>query len=267
MITQDILTKIVTPKGNKTIINQIVGPLNSLLAQYEVNNYLRICHFLAQVAHESDGFNTMKEYWGPTAAQKGYEGRKDLGNVQKGDGQRYMGRGLIQITGRANYHQYGARIGVDIENNPELAADPTNAVKIALEYWKVKGLNAFADKDDILTITKRINGGTNGLVDRQKNLGIAKQCIPKDISFTAPQAVQTPQTPQASLNIVVAKSGDNSPYVSDLQNMLIKRGAKITADGVFGPSTEQAVRDFQTNNGLAITGQIDTNTLNRLMVF
>lgn len=264
MITSDILKQIVTPKGNKSILEQIAGPLDKLMPQYEVNNYLRICHFIAQVAHESDGFNTLHEYWGPTDTQKRYEGRKDLGNTQPGDGKRYMGRGLIQLTGRANYKQYGTRIGVDLENNPELAADPTNAVKLALEYWKTKGLNAYADQDDITTITKRINGGTNGLADRQKNLAKAKTLIPKDTKFeTITPAVQPVAKP---VNVVVAKNGDKSPYVKDLQNMLIKKGAKITADGDFGPATERAVRDYQANNGLDITGQIDTNTLNRLML-
>lgn len=266
MINEDILKKVVTPKGNKVIIDQIAEHLDRLMPEYEVNTHLRICHFLAQVAHESDGFNTLHEYWGPTDAQKRYEGRKDLGNTVKGDGKRYMGRGLIQLTGRANYRQYGKRINVDLENNPELAADPENSVRLALEYWKTKGLNQFADKDDILTITKRINGGTNGFADRQKCLSRAKSMIPKETKFEtitpAPAPVQAP----ASLNIVMAKKGDKSDYVKDLQNMLVKKGARITPDGVFGDATERAVRDFQANNGLDITGQIDTNTINRLMV-
>ena len=266
MINEDILKQIVTPKGNRVIIDQIAEPLDKWLPQYEVNTYLRICHFLSQVAHESDGFNTLHEYWGPTDAQKRYEGRKDLGNTEKGDGKRYMGRGLIQLTGRANYRQYGKRIGVDLENNPELAADPENSVKLALEYWKIKGLNQYADQDDILTITKRINGGTNGFADRQKCLAKAKSMIPKDMKFETITPAADPAVWIPTMVIVVAKKGDNSPYVKDLQNMLIKKGAKITADGVFGDGTERAVRDYQANNGLNITGQIDTNTLNRLMV-
>lgn len=264
IITEDLLKKIVTPKGNKNVIAGVAVYLNKYLAKYQINTYLRLCHFLAQVGHESDGFNTLHEYWGPTDAQKRYEGRKDLGNTQKGDGKRYMGRGLIQLTGRNNYRLYGGKIDKDLENNPELAADPEVSVLTALEYWNTKGLNAYADKDDILTITKRINGGTNGFADRQNMLARAKKNIPQDFNLT-PDTTQTPITIDP-INIVVAKKGDNSPYVKDLQGMLNKKGAKLTADGIYGDGTERAVRDFQANNGLAITGQIDTNTLNRLMV-
>lgn len=264
IITEDLLKKIVTPKGNKNVIAGVSVYLNKYLVQYEINTYLRLCHFLAQAGHESDGFNTLHEYWGPTDAQKGYEGRKDLGNTQKGDGKRYMGRGIFQLTGRNNYRLYGGKISKDLEGNPELAADPEVSVLTALEYWKTKGLNAYADKDDVLTITKRINGGTNGFADRQKNLAAAKKLIPQNFTLDSTPAVAPIDI--KPINVVVAKKGDNSPYVKDLQDMLVKKGAKIKPDGAFGDATERAVKDFQANNGLAITGQIDTNTLNRLMV-
>ena len=130
-----------------------------------MDNRLRMVHFLGQLAHESDHFNAMEEY----ASGRAYEGRADLGNTQPGDGERYKGRGPIQITGRANYRYYGALIGIDLEKYPELASNPCIGMRLALEYWKAKGLNAYADMDDILTITKKINGGTNGLADRKAN--------------------------------------------------------------------------------------------------
>lgn len=131
---------------------------------------LRLAHFMAQLIHESGSFRYMEEI----ASGAAYEGRADLGNTQAGDGKRYKGRGPIQITGRANYKEYGRRIGIDIENHPEIAAMPSIGLHLALEYWKTKGLNAAADADDVLTITKRINGGTNGLADRKSHLAKIK---------------------------------------------------------------------------------------------
>lgn len=142
---------------------------------YEINNGIRVSHFMAQTAHESDNFKTMEEY----ASGDAYEGRTSLGNTQPGDGRRYKGRGIIQLTGRTNYRIYGQALGLDLENNPDLAKIPENAVRIALEFWKRQtrggvSMNQLADRDDVVTITKRINGGTNGLDDRQRKLAIAK---------------------------------------------------------------------------------------------
>jgi putative chitinase len=138
-----------------------------------LDNALRLQHFLAQLGHESDGYKAMEEY----ASGKAYEGRADLGNTQPGDGVRYKGRGPIQITGRNNYRIYGKRIGINIEKYPELASNPCIGMRLALEYWKAKGLNALADADDILGITKKINGGTNGLDDRKRRLALAKELV------------------------------------------------------------------------------------------
>lgn len=131
---------------------------------------LRLAHFLAQLIHESGSFRYMEEI----ASGQAYEGRADLGNTQPGDGKRYKGRGPIQITGRANYRRYGARIGIDIERHPEIAAFPSIGLHLALEYWKVNGLNTLADADNVLGITKLINGGTNGLEDRKQHLAKVK---------------------------------------------------------------------------------------------
>jgi putative chitinase len=264
MLTRQQIKQI-APNSKEEIIEPLVGYLNLHMPNYEVNTYLRVCHFLAQAAHEAASFRTLEEY----ASGAAYEGRKDLGNVKKGDGVRYKGRGIFQLTGRSNYRTIGAKIGMDLENNPELAESPEVSVLTALEYWKSRDLNKFADADNVSIITKRINGGFNGFEDRKKYLARAKSVIPKDFKFAAPPAPEL--KPADPINpiippIVVAKRGDISPYVADLQNMLIKKGATITADGNFGPRTEQAVKDFQKVNSLRVTGQIDTDTLNRLMV-
>lgn len=135
-----------------------------------MDSALRLAHFMAQLGHESGSFRYMEEI----ASGQAYEGRADLGNTQPGDGRRYKGRGPIQITGRANYRRFGRIIGIDIESAPELAAHPSIGLHLALAYWRDRGLNDLADRDDIEAITRRINGGTNGLADRRARLSQIK---------------------------------------------------------------------------------------------
>lgn len=138
----------------------------------------RLAHYLGQLAHESSGWRYDREIWGPTAAQKRYEGRADLGNTQPGDGSRFRGRGPIQITGRANYRSFAAWAqkldgrAPDFEADPEAVnTDPWEGLG-PIWYWSVgnptrASLNGLADANDLTAITRRINGGTNGLADRQ----------------------------------------------------------------------------------------------------
>ena len=148
---------------------ELAPPLARAMKEADIWTVPRIQHFLAQMAHESGGFKFMRELGGPTYFAR-YEGRKDLGNVNPGDGVRYFGRGIIQITGRANYREYGQLLGVDLEASPELAETPEIAAKVACAYWKRRGINALADADDIRGVTRKINGGQNGLDDRQSRL-------------------------------------------------------------------------------------------------
>ena len=140
-----------------------------------LDNSLRLIHFLAQLAHESGNFRYMEEI----ASGAAYEGRKDLGNTQLGDGKRFKGRGPIQLTGRANYRRYGQQLGIDFENNPAIVAIPSVGLLVACKFWSDNGLNALADQDDVLTITRRINGGTNGLADRKAKLEMIKGMMGK----------------------------------------------------------------------------------------
>lgn len=120
-----------------------------------------LAHFMAQMAHESDGFKTLREY----ASGKAYEGRKDLGNTQAGDGARYRGRGFVQLTGRANYAAFSKASGIDVLNNPALLEREDVAAQAAIWYWKQR----IGDKwrNGIRSVTKAVNGGYNGLTDRQ----------------------------------------------------------------------------------------------------
>ena len=141
----------------------------SLLAKYGITTPLRLAHFFSQIAHESGGFKYLAELGGKSYFDK-YEGRKDLGNTQKGDGYKFKGRGYNQVTGRANYSEISKDLKIDFINNPELLEQEVNAMISALWFWNKRKLNQFADLDDIKTITKKINGGYNGLKERQEYL-------------------------------------------------------------------------------------------------
>lgn len=143
-----------------------VPVLNTAMQRYQIVGRKRVSAFIAQLGHESGQLRYVREIWGPTPAQAKYEGRADLGNTQPGDGSKYRGRGLIQITGRANYTACGEALGLDLITQPELLELPQYASMSAAWFWKQNGLNDLADRDQFNTITRRINGGLNGLQDR-----------------------------------------------------------------------------------------------------
>ena len=144
-----------------------VPVLNTAMNRYQIVGTRRVAAFIAQIGHESGQLKYVKEIWGPTAAQAKYEGRKDLGNTVAGDGPKYRGRGLIQITGRANYMACGEGLGLDLIKQPELLEKPQHACMSAAWFWATRGLNALADAGQFERITRRINGGQNGAADRQ----------------------------------------------------------------------------------------------------
>ena len=125
---------------------------------------VELASYMAQVAHESDNFKTSEEY----ASGAAYEGRKDLGNTQVGDGKKYKGRAYIQLTGRDNYKKAGDALGLDLINNPALAEEPKNAAAISVWFWKTKVKPQVPDFMDTERVTKVVNGGFNGLNDRLK---------------------------------------------------------------------------------------------------
>ncbi len=143
------------------------------LAEFGLNTPLRQAHFLAQLCHESGSFNYLEEI----ASGEDYEWRDDLGNVEEGDGVRFKGRGLIQITGRANYGDCGEALGVDLIAQPKRLAEPDLACRSAGWFWNTRNLSSFADRDDVDTITYRINGGYNGYDERVEFLHSAKSVL------------------------------------------------------------------------------------------
>ena len=140
--------------------------INAAMQAFNINSLERQAAFLAQVGHESGGLRWLTELWGPTPAQTRYEGRKDLGNVQIGDGFKYRGRGLIQTTGRHNYTVTGRALDLDLVNDPALLSLPENAAMSAGYFWESNGLNEIADTGSVERVTRRVNGGVNGLHER-----------------------------------------------------------------------------------------------------
>lgn len=192
--------------------------------------------FLAQMSHESMGFTRMSEIGGGSR----YEGRRDLGNVQPGDGERYKGRGFIQLTGRSNYRMFGQAIGVDLENNPQMAADPNIAARVAIAYWNQRVKPRVSDFRNTEAITKAINGGFNGLQDRKRRfarfmqeMNSGTQLAKADLSGGESAGPMTSFLPQQNKNVTPpTNSGDfksaTGNTAADLQSQLASiDGAEI----------------------------------------
>ncbi|RKH47105.1 LysM peptidoglycan-binding domain-containing protein [Corallococcus llansteffanensis] len=153
----------IMPNLSQAKAEQYLPHLNKAMAEAKINTPKRQEMFLAQLAHESGELRYMEEI----ASGAAYEGRKDLGNTQPGDGKRYKGRGPIQLTGRANYRAAGKALGIDLEGHPERAKDPDVAFRIAGWYWGSRNLNSYADAGNFREVTRRINGGYNGMASRE----------------------------------------------------------------------------------------------------
>ncbi|MDJ0920321.1 MAG: glycoside hydrolase family 19 protein [Henriciella sp.] len=182
---------------------EMLPKLNEVLTEYKINRSpRRFTHFMAQLAHESGHFryteenlnysatglwNVFRKYFDSPdhaatfagrpqeIANRVYANRMGNGDEASGDGYRYRGRGFIQLTGKDNYRQIGRRLGLDLVENPDLvASDIETTLRVAADFWDSRQLNRLADKDDLRGITKRINGGYNGLADRKKLLAQAR---------------------------------------------------------------------------------------------
>lgn len=176
-----------------------------VMAEADVTTTAREACFIAQTAHESAEFQIWRELWGPTADQKNYERPllsdgllapkvipgpgvrvpiwQQLGNTEPGDGYKFRGRGPLQTTGRDEYRACGKVLGLDLIQDPDLLAgpiakkDPGPGFRAAAWFWRTRNCNAYADAGDFLGLTKRINGGTNGLAERQAYWATAKRVL------------------------------------------------------------------------------------------
>jgi putative chitinase len=163
----------IAPSAPVNQVEKLTPALNQTMVEFEIDTPLRQAHFLAQIIHECDRFNALEEY----ASGEDYEWREDLGNVYPGDGMRFKGRGLIQITGRTNYKRCGQALNLDLLRHPTRLSDPDLASRSAGWYWADHKLNQPADRDDVEAVTVKINGGFNGLDDRIQLLSAAKRVL------------------------------------------------------------------------------------------
>lgn len=240
--------------------------IQQAMQEFEITSYWRETAFLAQLAHESAELRYMEEI----ASGAAYEGRKDLGNTQPGDGKRYKGRGPIQLTGRANYQKFGGLLGLDLVNNPEVAATKEVGFRIAGLFWKSHGLNELADQQQFKAITKSINGGYNGLDDRTMYYERAKKVLSQDDSAdgsaTAPPAASAPAAAPADPGTApaypgtVLRQGSRGDAVRTMQQRLSDLGNSLSVDGNFGPGTNAAVVAFQGSKGLTADGAVGPAT-------
>jgi putative chitinase len=171
-----------------------------------------------------------------------------LGNVQPGDGWRFRGRGIKQLTGRNNYTAFGQSVGMSAEQAAEYVATPQGAIESACWFWHTNNLNRFADNRDINGLSRAINGGDIGIVDRRNRWNTALQVLGKSNAGTV---VHNPTT--------IIRLGSKGPDVVRLQ-----RALGITADGDFGPNTDRALRQWQAGVGLHANGILDSTTARRL---
>ena len=227
-----------------------IGPtFRSVLGSYGISSNLRVGHFLAQACVECQDFTTMEEE-GSRSYFNQYNGR--MGNLPPNDGWTFRGRGPFQLTGRDNYREFGPLVKCDLIAHPELAADPAIGLLISCEFWKKLKLNEVADRDDIVEVTHRINGGQNGIVERRAYLVRAKAALAQASASTMVS------------NVPVLHLGVNSPDVVALQRALVTKGFPITIDGDFGASTEAAVKLFQKSCNMAQDGIVGAMTWNAL---
>lgn len=230
-----------------------IGPiLAGTLASYGIDRPLRIAHFLAQMCTECQDFTAMEEN-GTRSYFDRYNGR--MGNLPPDDGYLFRGRGLIQLTGRQNYTLYGTLLSHDLVDAPDKAADPAIALQIACEFWKKLDLNAAADADDVIRVTKRINGGLNGIEQRRIYLAKAKAVLAR-MAAAAASVGADPQPPGSP----ILHRGTEVTQVVELQRLLVGAGYPMAVDGQFGAGTEVAVRAFQQAQGMAADGIVGAAT-------
>ena len=281
--TRDHLAALIP--GN-TQVDAWYAALMEVLPKYGVNTPRRVAHFISQCAHESNNFRSLEEnlnysadalnrvfprYFGAGKRDAAAYARNPekianyvymdefrtakMGNTQPGDGWRFRGRGLKQLTGRDNYTRFGKSVGMTAEEAAEYVATEKGAVESACWFWDTNKLNTIADTDDVVLMTRRINGGKIGLEDRQQRYNRALPLL-EGKNPTPPAAAAAP----AGVDMTaVIRVGSRNETVRAVQAKL-----GIGADGVFGPGTERAVRAWQTANGLTADGVVGPKTLARM---
>ena len=275
--------------GNKDV-DAWFDALEVILPKYGITTERRVAHFLSQCAHESNNFRSLEEnlnysakalravfgrYFGAAPKRDADEYHRkpemianyvymdefrkyNMGNVNEGDGWRFRGRGLKQLTGRENYTAFGKSVGMTAEEAAEYVATPKGAVESACWFWDSRNLNDIADGDDVKRMTKKINGGDIGLADRQQRYVAAM----KVLGMSADQVAVTEDDDIEDIidDIGVLRKGSRGEGVKIMQEAL-----GVSADGAFGPGTERALKAWQAANGLVADGIAGPATFAKLL--
>ena len=279
--------------GNKDVDSWHTA-LVAIMPKYDINTARRAAHFISQCAHESNNFRSLSEnlnysekslnavfgrYFGTGVHPAGHT-RRDaseyarnpekianyvymdefrkykMGNVNDGDGWLFRGRGLKQLTGRENYTRFGKTVDMTAEQAAEYVATPKGAVESACWFWDANKLNSIADTDDVVKMTKKINGGNIGLESRQTRYSKAMEVFGSPVSI-----VEDAGNDDFDVDdIGVLRKGCRGEGVKMMQEAL-----GVGADGVFGPGTERALKEWQASKGLTVDGIAGPATLGELL--
>tara|TARA_R110000772_G_scaffold54759_4_gene125039 strand:- start:168 stop:1028 length:861 start_codon:yes stop_codon:yes gene_type:complete len=254
--------------------------MTEILPKYDINTPERVAGFIAQTGHESNGYRVLTENLNYSAkalnglfskyfARAGrdandyhrqpekianviYAGRMDNGDTNSGDGWKFRGGGILQLTGRYNYTQFGQSVGMSAEQATDYVRTPTGALESACWFWKTNDLNKYCDRNDIVKLSKRVNGGTIGLEDRVEHWEHAMEL------FTGKKPTGTARH-SAPSGTTLLKKGSKGSLVKKMQEVL-----GVDADGDFGPGTERSVKHWQAEHGLTADGIVGPATLAKM---
>eukprot|EP00163_Fabomonas_tropica_P029667 TRINITY_DN643_c1_g1_i2.p1 TRINITY_DN643_c1_g1~~TRINITY_DN643_c1_g1_i2.p1 ORF type:complete len:868 (+),score=229.84 TRINITY_DN643_c1_g1_i2:250-2604(+) len=250
--------KCAMPSITESRLARYIDPLNIALYEGQITSPLRIAAFLAQIAHESGELR----WWSELGSCDYLEGRRDLGNVNPGDGCKYKGRGPLQLTGRSNYasaerdlNAAGKGPQVDLVNNPEQVAQPDAGFRTAVWFWGKRRLNSYADQGNFDAITYRVNGGYNGKASRDRYYTLALGCLGGS------------QVPVTSNQWSTLRRGATGYEVAALQYLLAEHSAgSCTPNGSFDDCTDRAVRTFQRAKSLSVDGVVGPMTWEKVVI-
>ena len=285
--TEEHLAEIIP--GNKQV-GEWYAALCELLPKYGITTERRVAHFLSQCAHESANFKRLEEnlnysakalravfgrYFGDAPKRDADEYHRQpemianyvymdefrkykMGNVNEGDGWLFRGRGLKQLTGRDNYTKFGESVDMTAEQAAEYVASFKGAIESACWFWDTNNLNDIADGDNVKLMTKKINGGSIGLEDRQRRYVVAMNVL--GMPLDAHQDDDDDDGDDILDDIGVLRRGSRGDGVAMMQEAL-----GLEADGIFGRGTERALINWQMDNGLTPDGVAGPMTFEKLL--
>jgi len=280
MIDKSQLRKML-PKNKRPA--QLVKQLNTMLPRYSIDTPVRIAAFIAQCAHESNQFNVKEENLNYSKAalkkvfrkyfdnaelsqfarnpekiaNRVYSNRMNNGNEASGDGYRFRGRGYIQLTGRSQYEEFAKEIGKSLDETIEYVETYEGALESACWFWKENNINNYADSLDIKGMTRRINGGYNGLSDRIEYWNKALEIFGvQEKTKSSPVPKNKPNSKTKTKIRRTLSIGDRGKDVKELQERL-----NLPVTGYFDPRTKRTVKSLQSANGLVVDGIVGKNTI------